>query len=337
MLRLSGILLAAALLVSSGPAYSQSKVVEWRYVTSLTKNSSYQTPIDMAFERIKQRTNGGLVIKTFYAGELPYKQPEFLRIQTEGKVDMALLVNSTLEGFPLAAASSLPFLSPNGTFEEQQAISDAIAQKVQDKLQKNFNAKLLMRFWWPPQIIFANVPVAKIGDVKNLKIRATGREMTEAMSAVGASSIALDGTEVYQALGRKVVDGAVTSATNFLDYKMYEVAKYAYTQPLYYLENSVSVSDKSWNEIPKEMQDIVSEEMTKAGEELTNLSKKDENSLKVLRTEDGVTVADPPAGERAQIRKLMVPIWESWAARNGADGKEALAILYQVLGGPPAK
>jgi TRAP-type transport system periplasmic protein len=331
----TGLLTAALLLGASVAAPAQAQTTEWRFISFLPKTNSFQAPIDAALQRIKERTNGRLVIKTFYAGELPYQMPQYLRILSEGKADMAMLPNQALEGAPLAAASSLPFLSPTGTLEEQHQISDSVDRQVEEKLLKSFNVRLVSRFWWPPQILFSTVPVKSVADFKSLKVRAVGRELTEALSKLGASSIGIDSAEVYQALGRKTVDGAITGATNFLDYKMYEVAKYAYTLPINYVENSIGVNGKSWSALPKDIQDIVTEEMGKADAAMDAITKNDAKSLKLLETDHGLTVNTPPAGERANIRKLMVPVWEGWASRNGADGQEALAVLYGVIGGVP--
>jgi TRAP-type transport system periplasmic protein len=317
------------------PFNASAQTVEWRYITILPKGQIYEVPVDAAFQRIKERTKGKLSIKVFYGGELPYKSPEFLRVLSEGKVDMAFIANQALEGMPMAAASSLPYLSRNGTFDEQIAISNAVDKQVRDDIEKRFHAQVLGRFWWPPQILFTNKPVKNIGDVKNLKVRAVGRELTEAMSVLNVSSVGIDSTEVYSALGRGTVDGAITGASNFLDYKMYEVAKYAYTEPINYVENSIAVSDKAWNGIPKDTQNIVSEELGKACQELTDISKNDEKSLKVLSTQHGVTVFAPPPGEREQIRAKVLPVWQRWADRNGSEGKEALAALYKITGGEP--
>src|SRR3989441_10885414 len=92
-----------------------------------------------------------------------------------------------------------------------------------------------------------------LADWKGKKIRVYGADSANSARFLGAAPVNIAFGEVYSALEKKVVDGAITSATNAEPMKFFEVSKFI---NYWYLAGAGSewlvVNPKAWGAVPKE-------------------------------------------------------------------------------------
>jgi TRAP-type C4-dicarboxylate transport system substrate-binding protein len=152
---------------------------------------------------------------------------------------------------------------------------------------------------------------------------------------MGAAPINIAFGEVYSALEKKTVDGAMTSATNAEPMKFHEVAKFI---NYWYLAGAaqewVVVNQKAWDGLPKDLQQAVLDAVKD-----TNLEEKEwtdaiafDERVKKRLPEIGMTVVDPPKEELAKARQIAKGAWDTWLSRTGADGKRGFELAQKALG-----
>ena len=195
--------------------------------------------------------------------------------------------------------------------------------------------KLIAMSTWPSQQIFSTSPIRTVADWKGKKIRVYGADSANLTRILGGAPVNIAFGEVYSALEKKTVDGAMTSATNAEPMKFFEVAKYV---DYWYLAGAaqewIVANQKSWDALPKDLQQIVLDAVKE-----TNLEEKewgdaiafDERVRKRL-PELGITIVDPPKEELAKARQAAKAAWDTWITRTGADGKRGLEMALKALG-----
>ena len=149
---------------------------------------------------------------------------------TNGVVEVAYAtVGPIVTQFPKSVVSSLPF-------ETNNAHEGSIALwKVQERgLLSDEFAKVHPL----AMIAFANVsfhsrkPLAKLEDIKGMKISAQSRLMGQVSEAFGGTAISMPVNDMYQALQRGTVDAAATAWPAVRAFKIIEVVNVHIEEPL---------------------------------------------------------------------------------------------------------
>ena len=79
------------------------------------------------------------------------------------------------------------------------------------------------------------------------------------VKALGAAPVTLPGGEVYTALERGTVDGFAWCVVGIVDFGWHEVCKYVLAPRIYQMNLEVLVNLDTWNELPQEMRDLLTE------------------------------------------------------------------------------
>jgi TRAP-type C4-dicarboxylate transport system substrate-binding protein len=195
--------------------------------------------------------------------------------------------------------------------------------------------KLLSINTWPSQQIFSVAPISTVADWRGKKIRVYGADSANVTRLLGGAPINIAFGEVYSALEKKTVDGAMTSATNAEPMKFFEVAKFL---DYWYIAGAAQewlvANQKAWDALPKDLQQVVLDAIKE-----TNLEDKEwadaiaaEERTRKRLPELGMTIVDPAREEIEKARKIARAAWDTWLTRTGADGKRGLDLALKALG-----
>jgi TRAP-type C4-dicarboxylate transport system substrate-binding protein len=152
---------------------------------------------------------------------------------------------------------------------------------------------------------------------------------------MGGAPVNIPFGELYTALQRNAVDGAVTSATNAEPMKFFEVTKYL---NYWYLAGAhpefLAVNKKAWDALSPELREVFMaslKEVRFEDKEWEDAIAWDERAKKRVQ-ELGMTVVEVPKSEIEKARKLAKPAWDVWVKRTGEDGKKAMELAMKALG-----
>jgi TRAP-type C4-dicarboxylate transport system substrate-binding protein len=195
--------------------------------------------------------------------------------------------------------------------------------------------KLMTIHTWPSQQIFSHQPIRTLADWKGKKLRVYGAESADIVRTLGGAPVNIPFGEVYTALDKKVVDGAMTSATNAEPMKFFEVSKHI---NYWYLTGAslewLAVNGKAWDALPKDLQQVVTDSLkdVRFEDKEWEDAKLWEERARKRAQELGMTMVDPAKEEIAKARDISRKAWQSWLKRTGADGKRGLELAQKALG-----
>ena len=334
---LGGLLVSVAL-VSGGaalapaPVAAQAKPVVWN-LPHVAAPTYYHIVNYTAFaNKVKEKSQGRMEIRVHPASSL-YPSHELIPALVEGRAEIGPVVSGYLTDILLEIGPlDLPFMT--GGLEEHKKAAQALRPFFTEMLAKR-GLKLLTINAWPTQQLFTVQPIRTVADWKGKKIRVYGADSANTARALGAAPVSIGFGEVYTALEKKTVDGAMTSATNAEPMKFFEVAKYI---NYWYLAGAGSewfvVNQKSWDALPKDLQQSVLDALKdvrledKEWEDATAWDARARQRVAEL----GMTVVDPPKEELDKARKLARSGWDIWLSRTGADGKRGMDLALKALG-----
>jgi TRAP-type C4-dicarboxylate transport system substrate-binding protein len=165
------------------------------------------------FENFAQRT--GLPIDAEYKpiDTLGIKDTEQLRVMKAGLFDIvSLRVSQNSRDEPTILGLDLVGASPD--YATGRKVAKAYFNVADERLQKQFNVKLLGVWPFGPQILFCKKPIAKLADVKGLKVRVYDQNLAKFIEMVGGTPVPISFADTHQSLSLGVVDCAITGPSS---------------------------------------------------------------------------------------------------------------------------
>ncbi|HYE93095.1 MAG TPA: TRAP transporter substrate-binding protein DctP [Terriglobales bacterium] len=311
---------------------AQAKPIVWN-LPHISAPTYYHTVNYTAFcNKVKEKSGGRMEIR-FHAASSLYPGSELIPAVLDGRAEIAPVLASYLTDVLLEMGPlELPFMT--SSMEEHKKAAFALRGFYTEMLAKK-GLKMIAMSTWPSQQIFSTSPIRTAADWKGKKIRVYGADSANITRLMGGAPINIAFGEVYSALEKKTVDGAMTSATNAEPMKFFEVAKFI---NYWYLAGAaqewIVANQKAWDGLPKDLQQVVLDAVKE-----TNLEEKEwadaiafDARVKKRLPELGMTVIDPAPEELAKARAVAKGAWDTWLSRTGADGKRGFELAQKALG-----
>jgi len=282
------------------------------------------TPKGKAAEKFKElaeaATKGRVKIEV-YANSTLYKDKEELEALQLGAVQM--LAPSMAKFGPLGVKEfelfDLPYL-----FTDQQSLERVTNGPVGREMLKRLETKGLigLSFWDNGfKIMSSNRSMHVPTDLKGLKLRIqASKVLDEQMRVLGANPQVMAFSEVYQALQTGVVDGVENVPSNLYTQKMHEVQKHMTVTNHGYIGYAVVVNKKFWEKLPADVRSQLDGAMREATEYANKIAQQEnEAALESIRKSGKTTVYMPTEAEKAEWRKVMLPVHKTMEERIGKD------------------
>ena len=171
-------------------------------------------------------------------------------------------------------------------------------------------------------------PVNRLEDVKGLRIRTHGGLSNVVVTALGAAPATIPTAEVFTALERGVVDGAMRVLASIVDFGEAEVLRNIVTPNVFRANAMICMNQDSWKRIPAHLQkllrDTASENLQWGESYYGDLEKKAREEL----MSKGVKFNALSSDELARWRKVLYQPQREWYLKEaGPEGKAALEIV----------
>ena len=205
------------------------------------------------FDEFAKRT--GLAIDADYKpiDQLGIKDTEQLRVMKAGLFDIvSLRVSQNSRDEPTLLGLDLVGASPD--YATARKVYDAYFDTLDQRLQKQFQVKLLGAWPFGPQILFCKKPVARLADLKGLKVRVYDQNLAKFIETVGGVPVPLSFTEVHQSLSLGVVDCAITGPSSANSSSWPEVTTHQYALGVQMAVNAYAITLKAWNRLNADQQ-----------------------------------------------------------------------------------
>jgi len=217
--------------------------------------------IERFAKAIEEKSEGHIKIEA-YPGEQLGKAADYLSMIQTGLIDIANIdTGLNVAEFPLHGAWQLP-----GAFDTSVQGTPALNEMkengmLKEEMEKN-GVVNLGSFTIPGYVLFYNTTkeVHLPEDIKGMTIRATGKARIAAVKMLGATVVSMAASDISEALYKKSLDGAVSSANAGINYGYYEMAsKCTAGMALGGLDGGYMMSKKVFDSMPEQYQKMMKE------------------------------------------------------------------------------
>lgn len=284
--------------------------------------------INPMIAKIDEMTGGSVKIELFPGGQLA-NAPGTLNAVKSGIANMGFVgVGYVGDAMPLSTIVEAP-----GAFVDLEKGTNAYSALVKGTLaDEEFLANgvrpLMIALLPQQQLNLAKtIEINTLADLAGLKIRAPSATAGDAISALGMTPVEMPITDLYLALERGTVDGAVALTASVPSYKLNEVTTAITTNlALGSVAFAVVISEKDWQKLTPEQQ----EQVAHAGEEaekgaIATLVKVNAGAEKKL-TDAGMSMITVSDAVQAEIATALASIEQGWIASVSERNPKAAEV-----------
>ena len=215
---------AFAISFTIGTAFvgSEAKSAELRLSHQWSTKDVRHKVAEIVANHVKN-ANVDLEIKIFPSKSL-FKPKEQYKPLSRGQLDMVVLPLSYAGGQqPSYNLTLMPGLVKNHDHAARLNYSPFM-DAVQEKMAED-DVMVLVHGYLAGGFVGKEKCVSHPDDVKGLQMRAAGKSFNQLLAGAGASIASMASSEIYNAMQTGVLDGANTSSSSFVSYRIYEQVK----------------------------------------------------------------------------------------------------------------
>jgi tripartite ATP-independent transporter DctP family solute receptor len=314
----------AAAVCAPAPTRAQESFV-LKYATSLSEDSAYYKGAVALARAAEELSRGRLKVQIFANAQLGNDRDMIEGMQL-GSIDMASPSTGAMGAVvPAATVLDLPYI-----FDDHQHAYRVLDGPVGEQVAKLFDGKGFrpLGYW---EIGFRHLtnnvrPARTPQDVRGLKLRTLPSEIHQrAWGLVGAQPVAIDFTELYNALNTGVVDGQENPFNIILLGKLYEVQKHLSLTGHVYGTAPTSVSDVTWKKLPPDLREVLKEAVRRSVPVARQAASGNEVAQLEQLKKAGMAVIDNP--DRAAFQAAMRPAWDLYVSRFGKEGQALIEAI----------
>lgn len=315
-------------------APTSGKVYKWEYLQCLPPASSHVPRLEKMCQEITERSGGRLVVESVDLGVHPYTGGEFLSVVRDGLAEAANSEGVYVSGeAPIVGAIDLPFLVP--TLDKAITIKDRwVSEILNDYLPGEWNQFMLECELITGESVHANTILNSWDALEGQKIRVWSKETAELVTTMGATPVTVAYKEVFSALDKGVIDGALSTVAGGTQLKWWDVVKSLTLWNFAFPSSFTVVNLDAYNELPDDLQDVLLEVGAEYEDWLQTEWVNETGRIIVEGLEAfNINVAGLSPEFTVEIRAKMKPaIWEPWVERCPGDlGQRFLEIAEEEL------
>ncbi len=280
---------------------------------------------------VKTLSDGDLDVQVFGSDSL-IKANENILAVAKGDIECAFSLNFQWgKTLPLMNVTVGPYTMSSIEAWKKWPTSEAAAF-LEERLLKKGVKNIVWMFQTNTSVFTSKgKPLLKPEDFQGLKMRGLGPAFDRGLKAMGATPVAIPGSEVYQALATGVIDAAITDVAAAWSRKYYEVQDHMTVVPVLaaYLHGYVNpgwynkLSDKNKAALKKAGEDAAVWAIEASQEAAANAPAELESK--------GVKVHIATPEENAAFKAAMAPAFaEGFADETGADGRKLLELVNKL-------
>jgi TRAP-type C4-dicarboxylate transport system substrate-binding protein len=311
-------------------AIPQADTAELRFATGFPASHLMQKHVwEPWAEEVAKKSNGTLTIRMYPGGALGPAPATFQRVKA-GVADIGYsLQGFTSDQFPRTLLAEMPDVAQNNATATRKlwAVYDLIKADYQ-------GVKVLGLLSTGPNVVTTREkPVRVPDDIKGLRMRVPSKLVGEILTALGASPVFLNITEVYNAVQTGVIAGVVTGTSALRGFKLGEVLRYYSDYAFGVSPQFVVMNQASYDKLSPEHKKII-DETTGLNFSLKGAQVYDKEAIDQLKEE-----IDRGRGQAIQVAADQRALWDqairpaldkAAAERKGIDAARILDAMRKA-------
>lgn len=152
---------------------------------------------------------------------------------------------------------------------------------------------------------------------------------TPAFKSLQMVSVEMEDAEIWTALDRGVIDGVIDPTTLIATFRWYERINFLLDHKFYNLHTAINVNLDSWNKLPSNLQNLITDAMVDVEKEVTPFFAREESDAHKKILDSGVK---PVKFSPAEANKFMNTVYGAfWGAAKGRMSEESYNKLRELL------
>ena len=310
---------AIAIGLLSAPALAKPVTIKYAFPAP-PKSLVNQWGVTPWAKDVEKASGGTLAVKIFAGPVLANFRNVYDRT-LKGVTDISFGIHAPIAGqFKKTAVGSLPF-------ETRNTLEGALALwRVYDKgliADEHARVKVLALFLFPHSVVHTKKTIKTLDDLKGMKLHASSRMMAQAAIKVGITPVTMTPPQIYQAIGRGLIQGTMISWTAVYPFKLDEVTNHHLEVPLGGSTAFMFMNQKSFDRLPAKARQAIDRYSGEAysrrmGKTTVRMGAAGRARVKAMK---GHTVVKAAGAESARWKKLLAPLTSEWVKRTpgGAD------------------
>ena len=327
---------------------SISKFVAAMVLVGMTSTSAFAAEFNMRFhtlvkaphpfidianyfkKEVEARSNGRISVKIFPAASLG-KDPAVIGEMGFGTIDfMVSSTNNAVKQVPEYGVFSFPYLfsSFDGLMKSVGPGSPVVKYYEGIYAKRKLGLKLLaLGGSGTRNLSNSKKPVNSLADIKGFKMRTPPSPViAETWKTLGTLPVTIAWSELYAGMQTGVAEALESSIPGYKGSKLYEVAPYLALTAHTIQVNHFTMSERSWNKLPADLQKLVHDAAIAATAHGVEKAKGyDANLVGTLEKDHGVTVTRP---DKSEFMKVLIPVQDKFAKEKSLT--EVLAMIRAV-------
>ncbi len=284
----------AVILVTTNIIFAQEFTIKF---ATLAPEGSTWINVLKEYDAAVRKESGGKIGFRIYAGGVAGDEKDVIRKIRLGQFHSAGITgNGITEIAKSARILDAPFLF------KTTAEVDYILEQFESELRHEFEKGGFVLLGWAEVgfvYVFTNTPVAKVSDMKNVKMwEWEGDPVADAtFKAFGINPIQLSITDVLTSLQTGLINGVYTSPLAAVSLQWFSATKFMMEYPLTNSMGAVVVAKREFDKYPPDIQQMLLKNGKLYLRKLTELSRKDnQKSLETLK-KNKIQFVAPDAAE----------------------------------------
>jgi TRAP-type transport system periplasmic protein len=280
------------LFLTTLPLAAQQTIIK---IATLAPEGSTWITVMKDFDQAVRRESGNRIGFRIYAGGVQGDEKDYIR-----KIKLGQLQAAGVTGNGLTTVSpSLRLLDSPFLFRSYEE-ADYIHQQFDREFNSAFEQNGFVNLGWT-EVGFVYVmtmdPVRSPEDMKNVKMWMwEGDPIAEAaFTALDIHPIPLSITDVMTSLQTRMINGVYTSPYAAVALQWFSRVKNMLDVPLADASGSVVISKKTFDALPRDLQEILLRNGQKYMRHLTDLNRQDNEKAILTLRKNGISINEPPS------------------------------------------
>ena len=266
----------------------------------------YNDMAEFMKSELEGKSGGRISVKIFSGASLG-KDPAVIGEMGFGTIDLMIsTTNNAVKQIPEYQVFSMPYLFSGFDALMKTVAPGSAVYKYYEKAyaDRKLGIKLLaLGGSGTRNLSNAKRPVNKLADIKGFKMRTPPSPMiSKTWKALGTLPVTIAWSELYAGVQTGVAEALESSIPGYKGSKLYEVAPYLALTAHTIQVNHVSISQKTWDKLPADLQKLMMDSAVAASDLGIEKAKGYEAAfVDTLQKNNGVTVTRPDTSEFIKV------------------------------------
>lgn len=277
---------------------------------------------------LEERSNGTLKLEIYPNSQLG-SEDVYDQSVSQGTVEMGCAGTNIQTFLPKIGVTEAPFLFNDWDDAEATLRGDAGAFVV-DGLIEAGNMRCVAITVNGFREMSSNKSMYSMDELKGQKFRTPNiPHFVQMMECLGATSVPMAMSEIFNALETKVVDGQENPYPTIYTSSFYEVQKYVLESRHMFSPNFWIINEAFYQSMSEDQRKVFDECIQEAADYNWEISKDYDNEAKQAIIDSGITeIIVPDAGFKQQMQDAMGPVYD-WFYANKEGSEEFVKMVRE--------